>query len=204
MNKLYIMRHAESEANRDRIMASRLPFPLTKAGKTDSELIAKQLSELTLIDKIISSPLLRATQTADSFCKQFDLTLNLEDRIQEHDLGIYSGMSYDQVKIEDEYEQDSLKRWSWTPKNGESYSDIAERVRAFFIDLESSSGNTLIVTHAVVFRMIRALLENKLPKYPKAFPNNGEIWEVDFTKVGEFHNIKSIFLGNSKTFIHNP
>lgn len=204
MNKLYIMRHAESEANRDRIMASRLPFPLTNAGERDAKRIAHELQEITTIDRIISSPLVRAKQTAEAFGTLYNQNIELDDRIQEHDLGIYSGMSYDQVKTESDYEQDSLNRWDWTPNDGESYADIADRVKSFFNDIEGNKGNTLIVTHAVVFRLIRSLLENKLPTYPKSFPNNGEIWEIEFTSIGDFHNIKSIFLGNSKEFVHNP
>jgi len=83
---------------------------------------------------------------------------------------------------------------------------IADRIISFFNSLEekNSDENILIVTHAVSFRLIRAVLENTLPEYPKAFPNNGEIWKVDFTAVGDFHEIESIFLGNSKNFTHNP
>ncbi len=204
MVKLFIMRHAQSEANKQRIMASTLPFPLTKDGIKDSNLIAKELNEIINIDSIISSPLIRAEQTAQAFSSIYNLPIDLDQRISEHNLGIYAGMSYDQVKTEKDYEEDSLKRWNWTPTGGESYSDIADRVTLFFKDLEQREGNILIVTHAVVFRLIRALLENCLPNYPKSFPNNGEIWEIDFTKVGETHKINSIFLGNSKSFVHNP
>ncbi len=37
-------------------MASRLPFPLTDAGKADAELIASQLFGTVALDRIISSP----------------------------------------------------------------------------------------------------------------------------------------------------
>ena len=67
MSTLYLIRHAESEANKQRIMASRLPFPLTKDGKKDADLIATELKNSVNIDKIITSPLLRAVETAESF-----------------------------------------------------------------------------------------------------------------------------------------
>ncbi len=206
MAKLYIIRHAESEANRSRIMASRMSFPLTEAGKSDSELIASELKELVSIDKIISSPLLRAKQTADAFCSVFNLEVDIDDRILEQELGKFSGMTYDEVKTYPGYETESLKRWDWKPEGGgESYSDIADRITNFFKDLDiNDNSNILIVTHAVTFRLIRAVLENTLPTYPEKFPNNGEIWEIDFKGLGEVHTIKSIYLGNSRNFIHNP
>jgi broad specificity phosphatase PhoE len=207
MSTLYLIRHAESEANSTRILASRLPFPLTEAGKADADLIAGELKKKVQINRIISSPLIRAKQTAESFESVYNLKIEENERIIEQDLGIYKGLSYDQVKEMKAYEADPLKRWNWIPEGGgESYAMIADRIISFFRDLEENNANEniLIVTHAVSFRLIRAVLENTLPEYPKSFPNNGEIWKVNFTAVGDFHKIESIFLGNSRSFIHNP
>ncbi len=207
MTHLYFIRHAESEANKQRILASRQPFPLTAAGRDDARRIASELKGLVPIDKIISSPLLRAQQTAEAFCKEFNLTLSLDERLSEQDLGPYSGMNYDEVNKEPEYEMNPLARWSWVPGAvGESYSMVADRVSDF---LESMSqiqvdSHILIVTHAVVFRLLRAVLEDSLPSYPKNFPNNGEIWKVMFRGLGYRHDIESILLGDSRNFVHNP
>ncbi|MBI9096989.1 MAG: histidine phosphatase family protein [Spirochaetaceae bacterium] len=207
MSTLYLIRHSESVANDKRILASRLPYPLTDAGKADADLIAIQLKKKVTIKRIISSPLVRARQTARFFENAFNLTAEIDDRITEQDLGIYKGMSYDEVKLLESYEKDPRNRWNWIPEGGgESYSMIAERIISFFTDLErgNKDENILIVTHAVSFRLIQAVLKNTLPHYPESFPNNGEIWKVDFTGVGNEHKIESIFLGNSRDFVHNP
>lgn len=207
MSTLYLIRHAQSEANSARILASRQPFPLTKAGKADADLIAGELKQRVQINRIISSPLIRAKQTAESFETVYNVKIEEDPRIIEQDMGIYSGKDYDQVKGMENYKTDPLKRWNWVPEGGgESYAMIADRIQSFFKELESqqSEDNILIVTHAISFRLIQAVLENTLPSYPKSFPNNGEIWRVDFTSLGQFHKIESIFLGNSKDFIHNP
>ena len=207
MSTLYLIRHAESEANKGRIFASRGAFPLTKAGKADADLIASELKELVKIDRIISSPLKRARQTAASFEAAYNLKAVEDDRLSEQELGKFSGLTYSGIEKYPDYEMDALKRWDWVPEGGgESYKMIAERVRSFFADMEKNSGdeNILIVTHAVTFRLIRGVLENTLPLYPKAFPNNGEIWKVDFRGLGEVHPIESIMLGNSRIFVHNP
>ncbi|MCP4163952.1 MAG: histidine phosphatase family protein [Deltaproteobacteria bacterium] len=207
MSTLFLIRHAESEANKKRILASRLPFPLTSAGKADADLIASELKELTQIGRIITSPLVRAKETADSFKKQYSIEPEIDDRISEQELGIFSGMTYDEVMTHSKYESDSQNRWNWIPEGGgESYSIIADRVTEFFSSLEKNPAdeNILIVTHAVTFRLIKAILENTLPEYPTSFPNNGEIWKVRFKRLGHKHEIESIFLGNSKDFAHNP
>ncbi len=206
MKTLYMIRHAESKANKSRIMASRRAFPLTAEGKADADLIASELKERIRIDRIITSPLIRARQTAESFAGIYDLPLEEDERISEQELGKFSGMTYDEVKEHDDYETATKKRWSWVPRGGESYAMIADRVRSFFSDLEKDSRdeNLLIVTHAVTFRLIRGLLENTLPEYPSKFPNNGEIWKVDFNGLGKAYKIESIMLGNSADFVHNP
>ena len=204
---LYLIRHAESEANKSRIMASRMPFPLTKAGKSDADLIASELKEIVNINRIISSPLVRAVQTAESFSKIYNIPVEEDIRLAEQELGIFSGMTYDEVKEQPTYESNPLKRWDWVPEGGgESYSMIADRIKDFFYYLEDSKteGNILIVTHAVAFRLIQSVLEKTLPNYPKSFPNNGEIWKVEFKSLNVKHKIESILLGNSRDFVHNP
>lgn len=61
-----------------------------------------------------------------------------------------------------------------------------------------------MVAHAVTFRLIRGILGQIFPVYPKAFPNNGEIWKVDFRGLGTRHPIESILLGNSNGYVNNP
>ncbi len=207
MNNLYFIRHAESEANQKRILGSQLPFPLTSAGKADADLIAAELKQLLKIDRIITSPLLRARQTAASFGSVFSLEPDIDERITEQHLGDYSGMNYDVLADDEQYEIDPLDRWDWIPRGGgESYRMISDRILSFFRSLEGKPlyGNTLIVTHAVAFRLIQGALENTLPAYPRDFPNNGEIWRVSFSGLGKKHRIESLFLGNSRAFVHNP
>jgi len=207
MKTLYFIRHAESEANLGRIMASQLPYPLTQAGRADADQISRELKELVPLDRIISSPLVRAVETAQFFEKAYGLEPELDDRIIEHHLGLFSGMTYDEVNKHPSYEANALNRWNWIPEgHGESYSMVADRIRDFLASLENfpENENILIVTHAVCFRLIRALLEGTLPVYPKGFPNNGEIWKVEFQGLEKKNLIESIFLGKSRDFIHKP
>jgi len=205
MNYLYFIRHAESEANKKRILASRLPFPLTEAGREDARRIAGELKEIVPVSRIISSPLLRAKQTAEAFSAVYGIPVSFDERLSEQNLGAFSGMSYDEVKLLPDYQPDPLLRWDWIPRgNGESYAMVAERVQNFLDSLSGEQGHTLIVTHAVVFRLLRAVLECTLPRYPEKFPNNGEIWKVKFQNTGVPHEIESLLLGNSRKFIHKP
>ncbi len=207
MHYLYFIRHAESVANQHRLLGSRVDYPLTEAGLKDALRIAEELKEITHLDGIVTSPVLRARQTTDAFSEVFNIVPIVDDNLAEQELGPFSCKSYDEVKNMDGYENDTLARWDWNPGGGgESYSMVADRVIEFFKSVESFplESTWLIVTHAVVFRLIRAALENTLPVYSEKFPNNGEIWRVACQGLGVRHDIRAIFLGESRKFIHLP
>lgn len=206
MHTLFFIRHAESEANKLRILGSRLDYPLTKEGWDDARSIARELREMTGLDGIVTSPLRRARQTAETFADSYGIKYEDDERLCEQDLGPFTGKSYDEVKTMDAYQSDPSARWDWYPGgSGESYSMVADRVRSFLGSVDGyRKGRWLIVTHAVVFRMLRAVLEDTLPIYPVGFPNNGEIWRVEYRGMGYQHAIESVFLGRSREFVHKP
>ncbi|AEC02830.1 histidine phosphatase family protein [Parasphaerochaeta coccoides] len=198
MSRLYFIRHAQSEANRQKIMGSRLPVSLSEEGKADAVLIASRLKPMVEIQRIISSPLPRTLQTARPFSAAYGLPVEPDERIIEQDVGIFSGMSYDLLKTFPSYEPDTMARWDWLPQGGgESYRMIAERVSLFLKDLEKEDmdRNILVVSHSITLRIMRAVLENTLPTYPRRFPKNGEIWLTEFTSLGKVHEVESLFLG---------
>jgi broad specificity phosphatase PhoE len=197
---LYFMRHAQSEANRKDILASRLDFPLTKQGTRDADAIAAEFKAVATVDRLVSSPLIRAQQTAMPFSEAFGLAVETDDRLTEQDLGEFSGMTYAELDGRPDYMHDRAQRWTWVPAGGgESYKMIAERLKPFFESLETAPGRSILfVTHAVTLRLIRATLEQTLPDYPLEIAKNGEIWKVEFTRYGDKHAVESIFLGDAK------
>ncbi len=67
MTTLYLIRHAESVANADNLLAGRIDYPLSPTGKLDAAAIASEFATKFAIDLIWCSPLLRAQQTAAPF-----------------------------------------------------------------------------------------------------------------------------------------
>jgi broad specificity phosphatase PhoE len=201
------MRHAESEANKNRILASQTDVTITPQGMEDAYNIAREFLKDIDLDVIISSPQLRACQTANPFEKMSGHKTEIDKSIAEQHFGRFTGMSYDAVKIDPAYEKDVTKRWEWVPEGGgESYKILASRITPFFKRFQNldEKANYLIVSHAVTLRIIKGLLEDTLPHYPKKIANNGEIWQVDFKGLGHKHIIKSLFYGNSASMVHKP
>ncbi|MDZ8117351.1 histidine phosphatase family protein [Pontiella agarivorans] len=196
---VYFIRHAQSEANLKDILASRRDFPLTEKGRADAQAIAAEFREIAELDRVVSSPLLRAQQTAEPIAKAFGLKVETDERIIEQELGVFSGMTYAQLDERPDYEHERSKRWNWVPAGGgESYEMIAERLEPFFRSLEKKpEERVLFVTHAVTMRLIKAHLEQTLPQYPNPIAKNGEIWKTEFTGLGKKHEVESIFLGGS-------
>ena len=207
MPTLFFMRHAESLANRKRILASQTDVSLTPEGMQGAYDIAREFLKDFTLDSIIVSPQLRACQTASPFEQMSGKIAEINKAIAEQHLGRFTGMSYDDVKLDPAYEKDVKNRWNWIPEGGgESYKMLASRIIPFFnrFDNADKKSNIFIVTHAVTLRIIKALLEDTLPVYPEKIANNGEIWQVEYRGLGSKHIVKSLFYGNSASMVHNP
>ena len=200
MKTIYFMRHTQSEANFRDILASRQDFPLTQSGRQEAAVIAAEFKKIAQLDRIFCSPLTRAQQTAQPIAEAFGLDIETDERLTEQDLGVFSGMTYAELDDRPDYMHERSKRWKWIPEGGgESYEMIANRLEPFFQSLESLEGDRLLfVTHAVTLRMVKATLEQTLPNYPHEIAKNGEIWKVQFTGLGNIHEVESILLGGSK------
>lgn len=200
--KLYIVRHAESEANTKDILAGQLDYPLSERGVADAAVLSHANIFPERPTAILCSPLVRAFQTARPTALRFSLPIRLDPRLMEQDMGEFAGKTYAQAESDPGYERDRTKRWEWSPRGGESYRMIAERVMSFFSDLETGKlggidrGPVLIVTHAVTMRLIRAALENTLPAYPRDIPKNGEVWTTEFQGLGRPHALRSLFVAD--------
>lgn len=202
MTNLYLIRHAESVANADNLLAGRIDYPLSATGKLDASAIAAEFAAAIDVDLIWCSPLLRAQQTAAPFIVACNAPLRIDERIQEQHMGRFSGKSYPEVESDAGYCHDRTARWDWVPEGGgESYRMIAERVESFLGDLRAQCDqeklqNVLIVTHAVTLRLFRACLEATLPRYPKRIAGNGEVWSAELTPAGTPSPIKVIELSH--------
>jgi broad specificity phosphatase PhoE len=200
MKTIYFIRHAQSEANLKDILASRQDYPLTEKGRQEAVVISSGFNGIAQLDRIFCSPLIRAQQTAQPIAEAFGLKVETDERITEQDLGVFSGMTYAELNKHPGYMHERSKRWKWIPEGGgESYEMIANRLVPFFQSLESLEGDSILfVTHAVTLRLIKATLEQTLPDYPPKIARNGEIWKVEFTGLGNIHEVESIFLGGSR------
>ncbi len=130
MGKLIMVRHGESEGNRDRRFTISPEVPLTDLGRQQAREAAQKIARRFAPALIISSPYRRARQTSDIIAGELGLQIEVVHDLHERELGVLKGESYDLLR--DLAGQDSgynpKRGWLWRPEGGESYEDVRVRV----------------------------------------------------------------------------
>ena len=94
---IIFLRHAQAENNTKRILAGRTEgISLTKTGIETGRTNNKYLEPLD-ISAIYSSPIERASHTAEIVAKNHSLEVVLDERLTEIDMGKFTRMNYDDM-----------------------------------------------------------------------------------------------------------
>ena len=176
---IYFVRHGESEANEKGIFAGQKEDSvLTKKGKdqaieTGYTIISQDLN----IDRVISSPLKRAFETAQIISKEIDFDVSkieIDNRITEYDMGSLTGTPIQ--KISSTVLIDA--------ENAENVVLFKDRVYQCLKELQESNENILIVSHAGVGRILETLKNNSDPKLFYDLPaySNASAHVIDWIK----------------------
>lgn len=154
--KLYVARHGETAWNAEYRVCGRTDLPLTETGLAQAEALAR-LTAGKRIERIVSSPMLRAVQTAQPSAEMLGLSIETDDRLMEQNYGIYEG-----VPRNDPNFLANKRQFCTRYPEGESMMDLAARVYGFLYDLKKMHpGETvLIVCHGAVCRTIRSFFRN--------------------------------------------
>jgi len=159
MGNLILVRHGESSGNRDRIFAGDpQALPLTELGYAQARAAAHCISQLFHASLVISSPFLRAQETARVIAAVLEAPLQVEPDLYERDVGIYRGQSYDSLAVAPDYLAD--RPWVWRPDGGESYEDVKARVAPVLDRLakENPDRDVVVVSHGGVMLTLWAHL----------------------------------------------
>ena len=95
--RLILIRHGESEANARGIIQGRLDFGLSELGRLQAQRVAERLGNEN-IARLVTSPLLRAAQTADVIGAGRGLIPLAEPALMEYDAGEISGLTGEEIR----------------------------------------------------------------------------------------------------------
>lgn len=149
---IWLVRHGETARNREKKLQGRSNSPLNENGIHQAESVRDFFKEQGIsFDRIYSSPLTRAVQTARIITGQ-DKGIITDDRLLEMDYGPYEGISLESPSPEIRaFFKDFVHNPA--PEGMESLDYVKARAGDFLNSLDGAwSGNILIVTHAIALK----------------------------------------------------
>ena len=158
---LYFVRHAESEANAAGRFAGQTDSPLTARGREQAEAVAEFLGNVRF-DRVISSDLARARDTAAAIARRQGLELETTIDLREIDVGDAEGRPFDDLRQRPDWTPDGFVRWP----GGESLEQAYARARRAIdrIVSESPRATVCIVGHGGIARILVSHFMGLLPK----------------------------------------
>lgn len=164
MAKLILLRHLQSQWNKENRFTGWTDVPLSKEGVESAKDVAEKLAGFK-IDKVYTSPLIRNKESVLLVLKNLgkkDLPIIIDKALDERNYGKLQGMNKDEVKKKYGEEQVRLWRRSWdvAPPEGESLKDVYERVVPFYQeyienDLKEGKNVLIVASH----NSLRALVK---------------------------------------------
>ena len=166
--RLYFVRHGESTANLLREFSnSGSEHPLTAKGAEQARALASSLSDVP-IERVYSSPVIRAVQTAQTLADSLHAPLELTEALREWNVGIYEGTT-DPVgwKLHAQVQDDWFVRGDYESRmpGGESYNEIRKRfvplIESLVQEKSDPDRNVALVGHGGLYTaMLPAILKN--------------------------------------------
>lgn len=161
MTTVLLVRHGESEANKSNIFAGNVLNPnLSEKGFKQAALYAEYAVKAYKINKVYSSNLLRAYNTAKACADLLKTEIIVDEGLREIGGGEWEGMTLDEIK--DKYPEEFLI-WcrdisACRCTGGESVEEMAERFIKTLTKIASENdGKTLLVaSHYTPIRAMQA------------------------------------------------
>lgn len=151
MLRIYIIRHAQTNANIRFECVGRKDIPLNEAGHIQSKELAKRLSDVTA-DKIYISPLIRTKETIDYYLTEHKgIPVQTAPELIERDFGDWEGLTFDEIEAQnkDAFDQWQSDQINFVIPGGECSARVQERINSFFdrITKENENKTIFVVTH---------------------------------------------------------
>jgi len=152
---VYLARHGESEGKR--LFLGRANPPLSETGRRQSEELAVRLKGAG-IERIVSSSLDRAVETAAIVGRALDVEPEADARFDEIGYGDWDGLSWDEIERRwpDQAARKIEDWWGVTPPGGEPADEFFARLRSGWDELAAGSQTTLLAAHLGVNGVLRS------------------------------------------------
>jgi len=192
MIRLYIVRHGETEWNREGRFQGWKDSPLTEEGRHQAKSLAERLKNYK-IDHLYSSPSGRTIETAEIIADANDLEIIEEPGFKEIDLGDLEGKRTEWVEANhpDVIHDFWNEPHNYEPLSGEDFYELKERVIGTLNNIlnKHSDDNILIVSHAAASKTILSYFDGK---------ELSRLWDPPFLKAA---SLSIVDIQGDKSFI---
>lgn len=182
MGKLILVRHGQTEMNAQSLYFGKLNPPLNDLGINQAYEAKNKLLNIDY-DKIYSSPLERAKQTAE-ICNYLDKEIIYDSRLEEINFGIFEGLTFKEISEQYPNEVKEMeKNWkSFNYITGESLEELYQRAVSFLETLDYTKDNLIISHWGIINCIISYFVSGTLDTYWKFKVDNCSIviFEGDF------------------------
>lgn len=167
---IYLLRHGETEWNREGRLQGHLDSPLTERGRAQARAMGCCLRQV-IGDlngyAMVTSPLGRARETAEEVAAIIGYPqagIAEEAALKEHGFGDWQGeRQADLPKIYPEaWQAREADRWSFQVPGGESYALVALRLRDW-LARQDETARLIAVSHGLAGRILRGLYQKAVP-----------------------------------------
>jgi 2,3-bisphosphoglycerate-dependent phosphoglycerate mutase len=181
-SSITLVRHGESTWNELGLIQGHNDLAqLTDEGRDQARAVAETLKSLGF-DRLVTSDLARARQTAEIIGSELNLALTLDSLLRERCFGVLEGQPQEMLDsrssgIVDGVIIDPDAR----PEGGESFRDVVTRVGIFVEATRDAMGgeHLLVVTHGGTIRALRAYVEGRPLEGLDAFAvANCSVWDL--------------------------
>jgi phosphoserine phosphatase len=154
--KIFVVRHGETEWNKEEVFRGRKDIPLNAAGLWQAERTGVFLADKN-ISAIYSSPLSRAQQTASGISEATGVPVTLDASYTDMNFGPWEGLSLKDVQKK---YPETFDTWRSYPhrfkmEGAETLTQVRRRVRRGLRSAKSEGGPTVvIVTHRVICKLL--------------------------------------------------
>jgi glucosyl-3-phosphoglycerate phosphatase len=144
---LVVVRHGQAEGNTSHRFIGWQEVPLDELGVRQATLVAERLAAAG-VERVVSSDLLRARQTAEPLAALLGVEIHLERRMREIGNGEWTGLLPTEIASGWPEMWDQYVNGVDVPRpGGERWSDVRHRVREAMTELAADPTPTAVFTH---------------------------------------------------------
>lgn len=164
MQQIYLMRHGQSQANADQVIAGSHDSPLSPVGIRQAEYAGDTAKQYFHFDLIVSSPMSRARSTAEIVAERIGYPTDkiwIIDDLRERNLGNVEGDTYDMHALA---RKDGNYEDAENVPGVEPIAELYDRMESVLQQLRARpEQHILVIAHNGCGRMLKVVMRGQQP-----------------------------------------